>query len=166
MQMDAGLDTGTILLRQDMPITPIDTAATLHDRLACCGADLIVKTLAQIETLPPIAQEQSGITYAHKITKAEARIDWTQPASAVDAHIRGLSPFPGAWFDYAGERIKVLRTELAQGAGATGTVLDDRLLIACGDGAVRLLELQRAGRGGMPAQDFLRGFALPVGTKL
>ncbi|WP_415401599.1 methionyl-tRNA formyltransferase [Tateyamaria sp. SN3-11] len=166
MQMEAGLDTGPVLMRAATPIGDTETTAALHDRLAVMGGNLIVNTLANLPDLTPQPQLEEGVTYAHKIDKAEAAIDWTKPASEVDRQIRGLSPFPGAWFERDGVRIKVLGSERAQGTGTPGTVLDDTLTVACGDGAVRLTRLQRAGKGAQDADIFLRGMPLPPGTKL
>jgi len=166
MAMEAGLDTGPVLMRAATPIGPRDTAGTLHDRLAAMGAELIGQTLERFDTLTPVRQPEAGTTYAAKIDKAEARIDWTPPAGEVDRTIRGLAPFPGAWTEIKGERIKVLLSETAPGQGTPGTLIDDRLTVACGTGAVRLLEVQPAGRGTMGAEDFLRGRPLPVGQKL
>ncbi len=164
MGMEAGLDTGPVLIREETPIGANDTAATLHDRLSRIGARLMV---AALETLPtPVAQPEAGVTYAEKIDKAEARIDWTGPAAAVDRHIRGLSPFPGAWTMISGERVKLLFSATAEGEGAPGEVLDDALTVACGEGAVRLLRLQRAGKAPMEAETFLRGFAVGRGERL
>ena len=172
MQMDEGLDTGPILLVERVPIGPNTTAGELHDELARVGASLMVRALAALErgSLDATPQSEEGVTYAAKIDKAEARIDFTRPAREVHDLIRGLSPLPGAWFESGPEgrreRIKVLRSELADGDGPPGTVLDDRLTVACGEGAVRLTLLQRAGRKPMSAEEFLRGFDLPAGTKL
>lgn len=172
MRMDEGLDTGPILLAERVPIGPNATAGELHDELARVGASLMVRALAALErgSLDATSQSEEGVTYAAKIDKAEARIDFTRPAREVHNLIRGLSPLPGAWFE-AGpegrrERIKVLRSELADGDGPPGTVLDDRLTVACGERAVRLVLLQRAGRKPMSAEEFLRGFNLPAGAKL
>ena len=164
MQMEAGLDTGPVLSRASTPIGPAETTSGLHDRLAEMGAEQIVQTLAHLESLSPQPQPGDGVTYASKIDKSEAVIDWTRPATEVDRMIRGLSGFPGAWFDYAGVRIKVLGSTLADGSGAPGTVLDDALTVACGAGAVRLTRLQRAGKGAQDADVFLRGNPLPPGT--
>ncbi|MCA0199688.1 MAG: methionyl-tRNA formyltransferase [Proteobacteria bacterium] len=168
MQMDAGLDTGAMLMIRETPITDATTAQGLHDTLATIGAGLIVETLEALEQgrLRPEPQPAQGVTYAEKIDKAEAHIDFTRPAPEVLRHIHGLSPFPGAWFAHGAERIKVLAAERAEGAGAPGVTLDDRLLIACGDGAVRLTIVQRAGKGPAPAEAFLRGYALPKATVL
>jgi methionyl-tRNA formyltransferase len=152
-------------------ITDRMTAADLHDALARLGAYLLVRAIAALErgALQLTTQCGEGVTYAEKIDKAEARIDWNRPARAVLRHIHGLSPFPGAWSEFAGDgeaaRIKVLRCELASGAGAAGAVLDDRLTIACGEGAIRIVELQRAGKAPMKAADFLRGTPLKPGAR-
>jgi len=164
MQMEAGLDTGPVLSRASTPIGPAETTSDLHDRLAKMGAEQIVQTLEQLESLSPQPQPRDGVTYASKIDKSEAVIDWTRPATEVDRMIRGLSGFPGAWFGHAGVRIKVLGSTLADGSGAPGTVLDDALTVACGAGAVRLTRLQRAGKGAQDADAFLRGNPLPPGT--
>jgi len=166
MQMEAGLDTGPVLLRRETPIGPEDTTDKLHDRLAGIGAAAIVEALAALDRLTAVPQAAVGVTYAHKIDKGEARIDWTCPAVEIDRQIRGLSPFPGAWCAVGGERLKLLDSRLAEGAGAPGTVLAEDLTIACGEGAVRLLVLQRAGKSVMTAEALQRGFALPVGTIL
>ncbi|MCK4860325.1 MAG: methionyl-tRNA formyltransferase [Rhodobacteraceae bacterium] len=166
MQMEAGLDTGPVLLRTETPITATDTAATLHDRLADMGAALMVEALAKIDTLTPESQPDEGMTYAAKIDKAEARIDWSKSSAEVDRLIRGISPFPGAWFQVNGQRVKALLSELVDGDGSAGTALDDGLTIACGEGAVRLLNVQKAGKGPQPAEVFLLGTKVPAGTML
>ncbi|PZQ98009.1 MAG: methionyl-tRNA formyltransferase [Cereibacter sphaeroides] len=160
MQMDAGLDTGPVLLREAMPIGAEDTTLDLHDRLSIMGADLILKALATLPDLIPEPQPKQGVTYAAKIDKAEARIDWTKPAVAVDRQIRGLSPFPGAWCEIGAERVKLLRSRAGAGQGFPGQVLDG-LTIACGKGAVEITLAQREGKRPIAAQDFLRGFSLP-----
>ena len=171
MKMDAGLDTGDVAMAERIAITDRMTAADLHDALARLGADLMVRAIAALErgALQLTRQSGEGVTYAEKIDKAEARIDWNRPARAVLRHIHGLSPFPGAWSEFAGDgeaaRIKVLRCEPASGAGAAGAVLDDRLTIACGEGAIRIVELQRAGKAPMKAADFLRGTPLEAGAR-
>ncbi|HWW48153.1 MAG TPA: methionyl-tRNA formyltransferase [Xanthobacteraceae bacterium] len=171
MKMDEGLDTGDVAMVERVAITDAMTASDLHDRLARIGADLMVRAMAALERdqLKFVPQSAEGVTYADKIDKAEARIDWAKPARAVLRHIHGLSPFPGAWceVDIDGEptRVKVLRAELAAGAGAPGTFLDDRLAIACGEGAVRLLQVQRAGKQPMTADEFLRGTAIPAASR-
>ena len=172
MKMDAGLDTGDVAMAERVAITDAMTAADLHDALAPLGADLMVRRLNALEhrELKLRPQSKRRLKYAAKIEKAEARIDWNKPAHAVLRHIHGLSPFPGAWCEVAidGEqaRLKILRCEPAKGAGAPGTVLDDRLAIACGDGAIRILELQRAGKAPMKAADFLRGTPLKLPARL
>ena len=166
MQMEAGLDTGPVLLREATPIGATETTAQLHDRLSALGAAAVVRALGQLDDLTPQVQPEDGVTYAHKIDKAEAALDWSADAVAVDRQIRGLSPFPGAWFDHDGVRIKVLGSRLATGQGAAGKVLDDALTVACGTGAVQLTRLQKAGRGAQDATEFLRGTALPAGSQL
>ena len=160
MQMDAGLDTGPVLLRRSLPIGPTETTADLHDRLATLGADLIVEAIDRLPTLTPVAQPAEGVTYAAKIDKAEARIDWTRPAALIDRQIRGLSPFPGAWCLMNGERIKLLRSRIADGQGAPGQVLHG-LTIACGSGAVDITLAQREGKKPMQTKDFLLGLTPP-----
>jgi methionyl-tRNA formyltransferase len=160
MKMDEGLDTGPVAMAERGPIAADATAGDLHDTLARLGAKLIVVALAALQrgTLQLTPQPQAGVTYASKIEKSETRIDWTLPWQRVHDHCRGLSPFPGAWFELADVgRIKVLRTSKGAGGGRPGEVLDDQLTIACGEGAVRLVELQRAGRQPMRAEEFLRG---------
>lgn len=166
MQMEAGLDTGPVLIRQSTPIGSAETTEQLHDRLADIGAILIVRAVTGLSDLNPVFQPEEGVTYASKIDKSEAAIDWTRPATEVDRKIRALSPFPGAWFEYDGARIKVLGSIMGKGTGVPGAVLDDDLTIACGSGAVRLTRLQRAGKGAQDADVFLRGTALPRGTIL
>ncbi|WP_299612870.1 methionyl-tRNA formyltransferase [uncultured Tateyamaria sp.] len=166
MQMEAGLDTGPVLMREATRIGPDETTAVLHDRLAEIGAELIVKTLAQLPDLSAMAQPEEGVTYAHKIDKAEAAIDWSRDAVEVDRQIRGLSTFPGAWVEHDGVRIKVLGSELADGQGTPGTLLDAALTVACGTGAVRLTRLQRAGKGAQDAEVFLRGMPMTKGMQL
>ncbi|MEX0329693.1 MAG: methionyl-tRNA formyltransferase [Ruegeria sp.] len=166
MQMEAGLDTGPVLLRERTDIGPEEITADLHDRLSDMGAALIVEALARLPTLTPEPQPDIGVTYAAKIDKSEARIDWSAPAPEVDRKIRGLSPFPGAWTEVAGDRIKLLASRLAEGQGIPGEVLDDQLSVACGVGAVELLRLQRAGKGAQDKETFLRGWPIPVGTRL
>lgn len=160
MQMEEGLDTGPVLLREAIPIGPEDTTQDLHDRLSQMGARLIVDALSRLPNLRPEPQPAQGVTYARKIDKAEARIDWTRPAAQVDALIRGLSPFPGAWTEVAGERVKLLRSRLAPGHGAPGQVLHG-FTVACGDGAVEITQAQREGKRPAPAAEVLRGFSLP-----
>jgi len=166
MQMEAGLDTGPVLLWRETEIRPDDTAGSLHDRLSEMGAAAIVEALANLDSLTPTPQPAQGVTYAAKIDKAEARIDWTRPAVEIDRQIRGLSPFPGAWCEQDGTRLKLLLSRVSAGSGAPGTVLDDSLTVACGEGAVQLLRLQRAGRGAMETAEFLRGTPLKAGDRL
>lgn len=170
MRMEEGLDTGPVCLAEPVPIGADMTAGELHDVLAERGAALMVQALAEMERgrLPCVPQPVEGVTYAAKIDKAETGIDFARPAREVHNHVRGLSPFPGAWFAAGekGERIKVLRTRIAPGSGAPGTVLDAALTVACGEGALQLLELQRAGKRPMQAAELLRGFPLRPGTRL
>jgi methionyl-tRNA formyltransferase len=168
MKMEEGLDTGPVAMMQRIAIGPDATAGDLHDELATRGADLMVRALTELEkrVLPLTPQPGNGATYASKIEKSETRIDWTQSWNKVHDHCRGLSPFPGAWFEHANGRIKVLRTTKGNGAGEPGRVLDDALTIACGEGAIRLVELQRAGKKPMRAEEFLRGTPLAPGAAL
>ncbi len=172
MRMSVGLDEGAVLATETVRIGPLDTAGTLHDRLAEAGARLLPPTLAAIAagTAVETPQAEEGVTYARKIKPAEARIDWTRSAAEIDCHIRGLSPFPGAWFEAASEkgpvRVKVLLSRVEDASGASGQTLDDSLQIACGTGAVRLLRAQREGRSAQDAADFLRGFPIAAGTDL
>lgn len=172
MKMDAGLDTGPVALTSKVAIDPLMTAGELHDLLAVAGADLMVSALAALDAgdLPLSEQPEGGATYAKKIAKEETRIDWSRPAEDVHNHIRGLSPFPGAWCELAVsgklERLKVLRTEWSDKSGAAGEILSDNLIVACGSGAVRLLQVQRAGGKPVKAEEFLRGAKLVVGDKL
>ena len=160
MQMEAGLDTGPVRLCEATPIGAEDTTGDLHDRLAAIGARVIVDALARPDALPPVPQPDTGVTYAQKIDKAEARIDWTRPAAEVDRRIRGLSPFPGAWCEIGGERVKLLRSRLADGRGAPGAHLGG-FRVACGDGAVQITEAQRQGKRPISAAEFLRGTDMP-----
>jgi methionyl-tRNA formyltransferase len=168
MRMEAGLDTGPVAMVERLAIGPDMTAGELSDRLSRLGADLMVRALAALSrgVLRLTPQDAAGVTYAKKIDKTETRIDWSKSATEVHNHIRGLSPEPGAWFEAdlgkAPERIKVLRSTRADGSGAPGAVLDDTLAIACGTGAVRLVDLQRAGKSPMKAADFLRGLQRPL----
>ncbi|MGE0668555.1 MAG: methionyl-tRNA formyltransferase [Sphingomonadales bacterium] len=161
MRMEEGLDTGPVYRRREIPIGPETTTGELHGALAALAAEPLFEAIADAAAgAAPEPQPEEGVTYAKKIDKAEARIDWSRPAAEVDRQIRGLSPFPGAWFELHGERIKVLRSRVASGSDTPGTVLDDNLTIACGDGAVALTKLQRAGKGAMDAASLLRGFAI------
>ena len=163
MQMEAGLDTGPVLLREATAIGDEETTALLHDRLSDMGAKLIVEALGQLPNLLAEVQSEDGVTYASKIDKAEARIDWSRSAVEVDRQIRGLSPFPGAWSELGGQRVKLLASRLAEGQGKAGEVLDENLTIGCGSGAVELLRLQRAGKGAQDRDIFLRGFPVKPG---
>jgi len=170
MRMEAGLDTGAVMLSETAKIRCDDTAATLHDRLSHIAAELGPRALAALErgNLTETPQSEEGVVYAHKISSEEARIDWSRPASEVDCHIRGLSPFPGAWFEVGGVRVKTLFSRVTDQAGAPGEVLkaDGALVVACGEGAVALEKLQRAGKRAQHAEEFLRGFSLSVGQVL
>jgi len=161
MQMDEGLDTGPVLLREATPIGAQETTADLHDRLSDMGADLIVTALSRLDDLTARPQPDVGVTYASKIDKAEARIDWTRPAVEVDRLVRGLSPFPGAWCEIDGERVKLLRSKLCDGTGEPGQTLGG-FRIACGEGAVEILQAQRQGKRPMSAEEFLNGTTLPA----
>jgi methionyl-tRNA formyltransferase len=166
MKMDAGLDTGDVAMAERLAITDAMTAADLHDALSPLGGDLMVRAMAALERgrLQLTKQSEAGVTYAAKIDKAEARIDWNRPAHAVLRHIHGLSPFPGAWCEILGEReparVKILRCRMVDRPGAPGELLDEQLTVACADGAIRILELQRAGKAPMQAEEFLRGTPL------
>jgi methionyl-tRNA formyltransferase len=172
MRMSEGLDEGPVLATATTPIGASDTAGSVHDRLADLGAQLLVETLPAIAEgrAAEVPQSDQNVTYARKITPAEARIDWTQPAQQVDRQIRGLSPFPGAWFEAPSSRgptrVKALLSRVEDGDGTPGFALDDGLRIACGQGAVRLLSLQREGRGRQEAEEFIRGFPVLAGTVL
>lgn len=163
MQMEAGLDTGPVLLRLETDIEATDTTATLHDRLSEIGAAAIIDALFALDTLTPEPQPDEGITYAKKITKDEARIDWSLAAQQIDRQIRGLSPFPGAWATYNGERIKFHMSKFSNASGEAGEVIGD-FTIACGDGAVEILTAQRTGKRAMPVAEILKGLDLPKGT--
>ncbi len=168
MKMDVGLDTGPVMLTATTPISEDDTTGDVHDRLAQFGADLMVEGLARLEAGTAVLTEQAeqGVTYASKVSAEEARIDWRLPATEVAARIRGLSPFPGAWFEHQGQRIKVLHARADEGSGPPGAVIDDMLKVACGSGAVRLTRLQRAGKGQMTAGEFQRGAGIARGETL
>jgi methionyl-tRNA formyltransferase len=168
MKMEAGLDTGPVMKTAVTRIAEDDTTGDVHDRLSMLGADLMVKALAELEAGPVklTPQAKDGVTTAAKVSPAEARIDWNKPAAQVSAHIRGLSPHPGAWFETDGVRIKVLHARAEEASGSPGDVLDDNLLVACGDGAVRLTRLQRAGKGQMTAEEFQRGARIERGRRL
>jgi methionyl-tRNA formyltransferase len=165
--MEEGLDTGPVLMAERTPVGR-KTYGDLHDELARLGADLIVRALSALErgSIAETPQPSEGATYAKKILKEEARIDWTKSARELDCLIRGLSPVPGAWCEVKGERLKILYAEPVSGSGAPGTLIDDKLTVACGEGALHLARLQRAGKSVMTADELLRGFALPHGTVL
>ncbi|QJU57488.1 methionyl-tRNA formyltransferase [Sphingomonas sp. AP4-R1] len=165
MQMEKGLDTGPMRLIRPTPVAG-KSAGALTDELARMGAAMMVEVLADFAAFPPIAQPEEGVTYATKIEKAEARIDFTQTAEQVARQILAFNPAPGAFFEVQGERIRVLEAAPVEGAGEPGTVLDDRLTVACGEGAIAPSRVQRAGRGAMSVAELLRGFAIPAGTRL
>jgi methionyl-tRNA formyltransferase len=165
MRMEAGLDTGPMLLEREVAIDR-KNAAQLTEELAELGATMMVEVLDRPADHPPRPQPDEGVTYAAKISKEEARIDWNRPATEIARQVQGLAPFPGAWFGYRGERIKLLEADTVDGAGRPGEVLDDRLTVATGSGALRPLLLQRAGRAALGADEFLRGFAIPAGSLL
>lgn len=168
MKMDVGLDTGPVMLTATTPISKSDTTGDVHDRLCVLGAGIMVEALAALGKGPVVLEQQAeeGVTIAPKVSAAEARIDWTQTGEQAAARIRGMSPFPGAWFELDGQRIKVLHAVADTGAGAPGNVLDDELKVACGSGAVRLTRLQRAGKGQMTAEEFQRGARIAKGARL
>jgi methionyl-tRNA formyltransferase len=168
MKMDEGLDIGAMAMAERMTIGADMTAGELHDALSRLGADLMLRALAAAErgSLSLTPQPTAGVTYAEKISKNETRIDWTKPWKDVHDHIRGLSPYPGAWFEIEGVRVKAQRSTKGERSGTPGTVLDDKLTIACGDGAVRLVEVQRSGKQPMGAEEFLRGTSVKAGTPL
>ena len=161
MQMEAGLDTGPVLLREALAIGANETSAELHDRLSGLGARLILAALERLPALVPVVQHAEGVTYAAKIDKAEARIDWARPAEEIARQIRALSPFPGAWCDVAGERVKILRARPVAGAGVPGAVLGE-FTVACGTGVLEVLEAQREGKRAMAATEVLKGLVLPA----
>lgn len=165
MQMEAGLDTGPILLKRAVEIEDRN-AAQLTEILAKLGASMMVEVLNDLPRFEPIPQPEDGVTYAAKISKEEARIDWSRPAVELVRQIQGLAPFPGAWFEAGGERIKLLAAEIANGHGRPGEVTDDKLTIAAGNGSLRPVIVQRAGKGAMSSEELLRGFAIPKGTVL
>ena len=170
MQMDEGLDTGAMLIAEAVPIGPDTTTAELHDRLADLGARLVVRALDRLAagTLEPRPQPEEGVTYAAKLQREEGRLDWTATSDEISRRVRALTPWPGVWFEAGGERIKVLAAEpvVPEAHGRPGTLLDDRLTVACADGAVRLTRVQRAGKAPVDGSAFLRGFALPPGSVL
>ena len=166
MQMDEGLDTGAMLLTRKLAITAITTAGSLHDALSDLGSEMIVEALDGIATLKAMPQPADGVTYAAKITRDEARIDWTKSAIEIDRQIRGFAPVPGAWFQNGADRIKILAATPAHAKGEPGTIVDALPTVACSEGGLILTRVQREGKGPMAIGDFLRGYALPPGTKL
>jgi methionyl-tRNA formyltransferase len=168
MRMDEGLDTGDVLLREHFPIPDEMNAGALHDALAAIGARMLLETLARLDTLVAAPQAAEGVTYAAKITKDDGRIDWNRSSSEINDHIRALSPAPSAYFDYAGERVKIFSARPLPDApaGAPGTILDQTPAIACGIGALQLLELQRPGKKRMPAAEALKGWSFTPGARL
>ncbi|MBT7955520.1 MAG: methionyl-tRNA formyltransferase [Rhodospirillaceae bacterium] len=168
MQMAEGLDTGDMLLSNQLPITSETTGESLHDALSAMGAELILEALSGLQagTITALPQPVEGVSYASKLERQEGHIDWQKTAPELERLVRAFTPWPGSWFDFGGERIKILAAELADGTAEPGTVLDNHLTIASGEGALRLLKIQRAGKGPMAAADFLRGFDLPVGSRL
>jgi len=168
MQMDEGLDSGPMLLRRSLPIGQEDTAQTLHDRLAALGAEALLEALEGLAggELQPQPQPEEGVTYAEKLRKEEGQLDWSLPAEVLDRQVRAFHPWPGAWFEFQGERFKVLAATPVEGDGPPGKVLDRALTVACGEGALQLTRLQRAGKAPMAAEALLRGFPVPAGTRL
>lgn len=168
MQVEEALDSGPILLAGEIPITGQTTAPDLHNALSAIGARLIVEALEGLAagSLTPTPQPAEGVTYASKLERNEGRLDWTRPAVQLERRVRALNPWPGVWFEHAGERIKVLAAEVAEGEGEPGVICDDRLTVACGVGALSLKRLQRAGKGPSDAADFLRGYPLGAGVRL
>jgi len=168
MAMEAGLDTGPVYLKGEVPITGATTASDLHDQLAAMGGELIVEALGAIARgeLTPEPQPEEGVTYAHKLERGEGRIDWTRPAIEIERQVRALNPWPGVWCEQAGERLKVLAAEVVDGGGAPGTVIAEPLVVACGEGALLVTRAQRAGKGAMEAADLVRGHPMPIGEVL
>jgi len=168
MQMDEGLDTGAILMTGQVDITSETTGKSLHDDLSRIGCDLIVKTLADLSerAIKPTPQAENGVTYAKKLERIEGRIDWTQSAIDIERLIRAFTPWPGTWFEIAGERVKILSAQVVNVKGAPGTVVDDKLTVSCSSGGLQIGTVQRAGKSVVQASEFLRGFNLPVGTIL
>jgi methionyl-tRNA formyltransferase len=165
MQMEAGLDTGPMLLKREIAVDGLN-AGQLTSALAELGADALIEWLRNPECFPPELQSESRVTYAAKVDKAEARIDWNDPAIDIERQVRAFEPKPGAWFEHAGERVKILAADAVDDRGTPGEVRDDCLTIACGEGALRPLTVQRPGRAAMTPAEMLRGFAIPVGTQL
>jgi methionyl-tRNA formyltransferase len=168
MMMDEGLDTGPELLKEAVPIVPSTTGETLHDQLSALGARLIVEALDGLSSdrLKPTPQAEDGATYAAKLTREEGRLDWTRPAVELERQVRAFSPWPGAWFEHDGNRLKVIAAEVVPGSGAPGSVLDDQLTVACAEEALRLSTVQRQGRAPVDAAALLRGYPIALGTVL
>jgi methionyl-tRNA formyltransferase len=166
MQMEAGLDTGPVLMKDSLPITPETTAASLYETLAAMGGRLIVETLDRIDTLNPQPQPEEGVTYAHMLSKEDGRIDWTKPAGEIERQLRALHPWPGVWCLCNGERLKILEARVAEGSGAPGEILDRHLIVACGQGALRLTKIQPQDRKAMDGLAFMNGTHMNVGDKL
>jgi methionyl-tRNA formyltransferase len=169
MKMDTGLDTGPMLLKKTLPITPQTTVSMLHDNLSALGGELLLEAMGGYAQgfLLPVSQPREGITYAHKLIREEGLIDWQSPAEALIRKIQALTPWPGVWFEHNGSRLKILKADIASNfTGEAGTILDDRLTIACGTGALRPTILQRPGGAPLDANAFLHGYPLPAGTRL
>ncbi len=170
MHMDEGLDTGDMILKGGFPITEKDTGQTIHDQMAQKGGELIVQTLKKLKhdgVFPQsVPQPEEGVTYAHKLQKGEGVLDWSQPADYLERKMRAFTPWPGTWFDYQGQRFKVIKAETVDATGEIGQVLDDQLTIACAEGALRVNRIQRSGKSPMDTEEFLRGFDIPKGTIL
>jgi len=165
MQMEAGLDTGPVHLEKSINIDKNDTVGTLHDKLSNLGAKAIVEVLDKLPNSVPVPQPHDGITYAKKIEKAEAHIDWSKSATEIKNHIHGLSPFPGAWSEVSGERLKILNVEISKDQGGAGQMIAEPLIIACGDQSLNILRAQRAGKGPMDIKALMNGFNAQIGTK-
>lgn len=166
MQMDAGLDTGDVLHKAFLPIAPNETAGSLHDKTAILGGVMTVEVIDDFAKFPPQKQGEEGMTYAKKIAPEDEKIDWSKTAQEVSCQIRGLSPYPSSYFEFDGQKIKVFQCNVVQSLGDAATAIDDKLTIACGQGAVQITELQRPGKRAMSAKDFLQGFKIPAGAKL
>ena len=165
MQMEAGLDTGPVLLEKRIPVCPSDTAGSLHDKLSVLGAHAIVEALSNLDILPPKPQDTQNVTYAKKIDKAEAHINWSKPAQDLKNHIHGLSPFPGAWTEINGERLKILQVEISSQSGKICTMIGTPLVIACGDQSLSILRAQRSGKGAMDVNALMNGLDIYIGTQ-
>lgn len=166
MQMDAGLDTGPMLLREAVPITNTDTGQTVHDKLAVMGARMIVDVLADVPRFPPVPQPEEGVTYAHKLKKEEGQINWTLPAEEIERTLRAFTPWPGLFFSYKGEHMRLHAAHVVKGAGTPGTVMDAPFVVACGNGAIALDVVQRAGKNKQKIDEFCRGFTVTIGDSV